>query len=221
MRRALLRKNASGGGFAFGNCLDYDATGYVSLNMSVTNQWSYVFWFYPTAIGIQFLAAANSSTNFIRFDDEETMRFRVSTNNVFTWPTGTIAINNWHSCVVTFDAGEQKMYIDGVASSSNPMTAVDLSWDFTYLGRRGTSGSQFYGYQDESAFYDGTIWTAANAVSFHNGGAGISAPDVVASPTAHWKFDESGTDTTLVDSSGNGNNGTLISFPSSGMWIAH
>jgi hypothetical protein len=74
---------------------------------------------------------------------------------------------------------------------------------------------------DEFAILKGTGATATNVTDLYNGGVGADFETVMGSSDIYHKLDGTGTDTTSLDSSGNGNDLTLNNFPASGMWIDH
>ena len=73
---------------------------------------------------------------------------------------------------------------------------------------------------DEAAVWESSVATQQNVTDLYNSGNGALASDIIASPTAYYRMNESGTDTTATDETGN-YNGTLNNFPTSGMWVAH
>lgn len=116
--------------------------------------------------------------------------------------TGTLTNGTTYSIGVTYDAsGNYAFYINGVLSGSGTnLQAIT----FTGNARLGDKQSlEFYAGVLDFFHYYNTALTATNALHIHNG---IEPP--TASLQARYYMDE-GTGTTIADSSGNGNTGTL------------
>ena len=220
MRRALLRKNASGGGFAFGNALDFDGVDdYLDIPyLSAIGDFTYSCWANYDTLNAIFISNSTTGVHFIRTTSSTQIQYRVNTSTYFTIPT--LSTGTWYHFMFTRSSGNGRVYVNGVESSSGSQAVGTINLAFNFMGKRST-GDFMDGKYDECAFWNGTVGTLTNAKDLYNSGAGALASDVIASPTWYYRMNESGTDTIAVDSSGNGNDGTLTNFPASGMWVAH
>ena len=134
----------------------------------------------------------------------------------------------WQHIFITYDGTGSvvKCYVNGVDITNKTQTGsipatLPNNTGSVLMGQFLGLGRWMDGIMDENALWGNVVGTAQNAIDLYNSGNGALASDVIASPTAYWRMDESGTDQTAIDSSGNGNNGTLNNFPSSGMWVIH
>ena len=109
------------------------------------------------------------------------------------------------------------MYLDGTESTSGTQVITAT----ITLNKSGTTYGFFDGLYDDVNLWNAHTATAAEVSALYNGGAGQYSEEVIPSPTLHWKLNETGTATTAVDSSGNGNNGTLNNFTLPGAWVPH
>ena len=149
-------------------------------------------------IGIEFLV---TSTGVLRFDlsDTASTLFRVSA------PAATITAGSWQHVMVTYDgsgsAAGIKLYKNGKLLSStieyNTANTNAVSTTDFQIGSRDGANQLFSGEIDEVKIYNYQRAASQVAYDFNRGG-----------PILHWKMDEC-QDTTLNDSSGNGNNGTV------------
>ena len=226
MRRALLRKNASGGGFAFGNALQFDGTDDLVTFSGTTASSSFTlsYWFKwdGTQSGIPFGQTAGG-TNYLGYMASvasSNIYCRLSGTNTFTFPDSN-GDDLWHHVLITKDvSNNMKCYKDGVESTSGTLTSATANFTLNRLGQR--DGSLIYkGLLDDVCYIEGVVGSSTDAVDIYNGGSGANAQSILGSATVYFHLDESGTDTTALDSSGNGNDGTLTNFPASGMWVAH
>ena len=128
---------------------------------------------------------------------------------------------NWHHyvAVVTFGT-DIKLYIDGTLEASTEIYGSTPTWETTDNNqplRIGESNSGFdtEGHLDEAAAWKGAALSALNVKSIYNNGVpndltnpSSYATDQSSSLAGYWRMEE-GTGTTVADSSGNGNIGTL------------
>ena len=123
--------------------------------------------------------------------------------NPWAWRGGTdapISPNKWQYVVITNDSdGLQKIYIDGVEKHSESSGgAITSNSDVVTIGARNAgAGSFFGGLIDEVKIYNYARTPAQIAWDYNRGG-----------PAGHWKFNEC-QGTTVNDSSGNNNTGTI------------
>src|SRR5581483_12494229 len=113
--------------------------------------------------------------------------------------------NQWHHVAATYDAGGAHLFVDGnlVASQAVASTIVQTGDPLT-IGTLDLTGDIFSGVIDEVRI--------SNVVRY-TGSFTPSGPYVAdANTKGLWHFDE-GSGSTVADSSGNGNTGTLVNGP--------
>jgi hypothetical protein len=230
--RLGIYSQAAGGGapFAFGNALEFDGVNdYVSSALSSytqTNDITLSFWIkedtpssfnaimtIPMSGGQPLTLLYDSGGSYGQF----TFGVRgLSSNRVSSGITKT----NWNHILLS---GKPSIglscYINGVLISTVATGALGVYANNFDLGRYG--GSYGNVMLDEVAVLGGTAATLTNAQNLYNSGNGADFNSVMGSSDVYYHLDESGTATTAVDSSGNGNDGTLNNFATSGMWVAH
>ena len=221
--------------FAFGNALEFDGVNdYVSLMganaIKSAQPFSMSFWF--NAVDATSTRLAGFSTNAGRglFIGLST---GVYANLYFICADGssnrishTFSNNTWYHCVITYNGlgfttrSNYNCYINGASKTVNASSVFSSAASEVTIGAQGSlfGGS---GIQDEWYYWDNYELTSTDVSNLYNGGSGDYASVVASTPTFELTFNESGTDTTAVDSSGNGNNGTLNNFTLPGAWVAH
>jgi len=111
-----------------------------------------------------------------------------------------VSVNDdeWHHVVGTYDGNDIKIYIDGVSKATTPHVGdIDSDINQAVLISRNITNTRFNGLIDQVRIYDYARTPAQVAWDYNKG-----------KPIAHYKMDK-GEGTTIYDSSGNGNNGTL------------
>jgi len=104
--------------------------------------------------------------------------------------------NKWHHYEVIYHSNSVDLYVDGIYRGSTSTMFDSVTYPLALIGNY-SGGSQPAGYIDHVKIYDYARTPAQVAWDYNKG-----------KPIAHWRFDE-GQGTTIYDSSGNGNNGTL------------
>jgi hypothetical protein len=146
---------------------------------------------------------------------------------------------NWSHVFIVYDGTQSttinrvKMWVNGVSvpastgyngDAPSSLDTSDLS-NFNigvWPSQTGFAPVYYLGLMDELAIWTDHVGTATDAVNLYNSGNGALATDVIASPERYYRLDESGTATTTVDASGNGNTGTLLNFTSPpDYWVTH
>ena len=222
MRRALLRKNASGGGFSFGNALDIPGnpvpgTPVTFTSVATTDDFTLQIWIKPYTFS-HFCMISLGTPGYFQFRSSTLFRLRTGVNNDFTISTPMVA-SNWYHVVLSVISGIARLYVNGVVSAS---THNISSYTFNWQTISTSAVNGIDSIVDEYAINDTTGATATNVTDLYNGGSGADFDSIMGSSAVYYHMNESGTDTTAVDSSGNGNDGALsIYFPTSGMWVAH
>lgn len=123
-----------------------------------------------------------------------------------------ITPGDWNHVCGTWDGSTVKIYVNGVAGSngsqSGSQTATTEHLD---IGRLDSNSYNFSGILDDLRIYNVALTAGQVAAMYAN-----TTPAPTSGLIGHWKLDD-GSGTTAVDSSGNGNNGTLVNGPT---WTA-
>ena len=218
--RLGIYSQAAGGetpAFAFGNALQFDGINdYVSV--TETNslpEYTISSWFKVDSFNTFFASNSNSFVNiWMRFSTRFYVR-DVSGGLTASFAFPALSVGTWNHFALVGTGGNARMYINGVESTSLSQPLGNMQ--FANLGKASTS--YFGGIIDETSIWTSAL-TAGQISNQYNSGNGNYA-DVDVTPLVWLKLNESGTATTAVDSSGNGNDGTLNNFPASGMWVVH
>lgn len=111
-------------------------------------------------------------------------------------------IATWYFIATTWDGTTLKLYINGVLVTSATPTVNTLATAGINVGRRGTSGGSYYkGKIDEPRIWNVAL-TGAQILSLYN--TGVAPSGLV----LEYMFNE-GAGTTVADTSGNANTGTI------------
>jgi len=209
--------------FAFGNALQFDGVNnYVSCsNITLTTISTLSFWFNISDADRDGTIFANSADSNTAYRILSSTQIRIVSGGVSDFTVPTIVTGTWYHCLIAIGATNTRLYLNGVESTTGalPNRLVTIN----QLGKYYLSSGAFNlnGLLDEVAVWSGTHeGTLIDAQNLYNSGNGALASDVIASPTAYWRMNGSGTDTTAVDEQGT-YDGTLNNFPTSGMWVAH
>lgn len=134
---------------------------------------------------------------------------RADGSNKATTTSTTFTLGNYHHIVASWTSGAAaKIYIDGVEASYSAAVASTTPGDDTantlYFGNNTTGLGSFGGTFRRVRLWRNYALTASDVTSLYGGGSAASAP------TAEYLFTE-GSGTTVADTSGNANNGTVVS----------
>ena len=185
MRRALLRKNASGGGFAFGNCLDFDGPNdYLSFAQygSTTNTLAVSCWINGDDINtINWPIISDSSTNnYIRVNAiNNRVVVRINSTNYFF--TGfSFSNSTWYHLVMSSNAGSCRVYLNGIESTAGALSIPASSPSTNNFARLGfdNGGNYANGKFDEWGLWYGSYLTPTDVATLYNGGAGADVSTV-------------------------------------------
>jgi hypothetical protein len=124
----------------------------------------------------------------------------------------------WHHIVHTYEAGQNKLYVDGalgaMATATKGAAPTSEVWLASFRGRDLFFGGQL----DDIRIYDRAL-TSAEITTLYSGAAAVIDP-APAKPTAaipdlvgYWKMDETVAGTILADSSGQGSTGIPVNRP--------
>ena len=216
-------------GFGFGNALDFDGVNdYVSLPTwgTTTSNLTISVWLNLTsASGLQAVISSTAS-DFCHFqlNSGAVGGYIYGPNVLFSSTTnfGGSNLGTWFHVVLTYELGITKLYVNGVLETTSFSSATPITAPTTFNMGVGIGGGRFlHGVLDEVGVDRTKTATQVQVTALYNSGNGDDFTTVMGSSNNYYKLNESGTDTIAVDSSGNGNDGTLTNFPASGMWVAH
>lgn len=153
---------------------------------------------------------------FFRFDSSTSATFQTSIGTSTTW-TISASSTGWNHVAISLNGGVNELWINSVKSTGTTENYDAEAINISLIGRSDTSYGLFV--MDELIIdADGTL-TQAQVDSLYKGGSGTLSNTVITSPDIFYRFDQT-SGTTVVDSSGNGNNATLY-FPTNGDWSPH
>ena len=212
----------------FENALEFDG---VNDNVSFTaiakpalsNGLCFGFWvnFSSTPNFEYILGDSTNGNQWFRWNNSTSATFRSrsagAATTTFSFPA--ISTSTWYYIAVSLNGGVNEMWINGTKYTGDTDNYDNENISFDRIGEGSGAYGQFI--LDELFVKTESSLTQQNVDDLYNGGLGATATSVIASPNVYYKFNESGTDTTAVDASGNSNNGTLNNFPASGMWVSH
>ena len=212
----------------FENALEFDG---VNDNVSftavskpaLTNGLCFGFWlnFSSTPNFEYILGDSTNGNQWFRWNNSTSATFRSrsagAATTTFSFPA--ISTSTWYYIAVSLNGGVNEMWINGTKYTGDTDNYDNENISFDLIGESSGAYGQFI--LDELFVKTESSLTQQNVDDLYNGGLGATATSVIASPNVYYKFNESGTDTTAVDASGNSNNGTLNNFPASGMWVSH
>jgi len=154
---------------------------------------------------------------FFRFDSSTSATFQTSTGTSTTW---TISANStgWNHVAMSLNGGVNELWINSVKSTGTTEDYDEEAINISLIGRSDTSYGLFV--MDELIIdaRNATL-TQAQVDLLYKGGKGVLSNTVITAPDIFYRFDQT-SGTTVVDSSGNGNNATLY-FPTNGDWSPH
>ena len=182
-------------------------------------------WYKPTGINQGYVSSGSINDTYCLFLNGNTdARFRTSAGAavaIFTPPV-TMSTGTWYHLLMYRSGSNVYYFQNAIASPSNPIAPPIGNLTVDRLGVRQNLTVPLDGAMDELGIAN-VAPTSQQITDLYNGGSGADFATIMGSGNTllHYKFNESGTDTTAVDSSVNGNDGALVSFPASGMWVAH
>jgi len=206
--------------FAFGNALKFDG---VNDNVTFTStssvgDISLSFWIRTTGGSMYFWGKDISS--YIQFLTSNRIRLNNSGIGDHSFTKITYGDNNWHNIAILNTGTNIRLYADGQFEAS----ASSVNYPSDTLGKNPTQTSDFYNgivdqvVQANTAFASDAVADAA-ATAIYNNGSGQKPENIFTGTKLVYELNETGTATTAVDSSGNGNNGTLNNFALPGAWV--
>jgi hypothetical protein len=221
-------KSFSTPGASAGNALSFDGVndyvGIPLLNLSGGNTLTIEAWIKPADLTTPAYAEIIRQTGFsvndwlLSFQNHGTvLAFGLTAGGAYQ--ELHVAINpanytdgNWHHVAAVYDGTTKHLYIDGVqVGTTNQSGNVSFGGSNHTIGSSGGASEFFNGLIDEVRF-----WSTARTVTQLQQNMNQSLTGQEAGLVGYWRFDE-GSGTTTADSSGSGNNGTLINGP---LWVA-
>jgi hypothetical protein len=153
----------------------------------------------------------NASGVLLYVDTDRKIYFRTNQAgaNTSAASTGTVPLNTWTHVAITRSGTTVTFYINGVASGSGSTTNPVVATAAFEIGAR-AGAFLFSGMLNDVRYYS-TSLSAGEVSNIYQGNASPNS-----ALAGHWKLTE-GTGTTVADSSGYGNTGTLVNSPA---WVA-
>jgi len=208
----------------FLNALTFDGANdrveHTQIDIAINEDFTYNMWINPKSTDLKALYTGDGpNTNALVTLNNVIRPFIDNTLYFFTLDS-TVITNRWAMITVTRISGVLNVYKDGKDSVGGGQVVTSATNFDAFGDDRTPTGFGFFGTFDEISIYKGTGTTAAQALELYNDGFGKDPNTVIGTPTAYWKLNESGTDTTAIDEEGNFD-GTLEDFPVSDMWVDH
>lgn len=201
-----------------GTALDFcGSTSYVSLPTgvvsSLTGDYTVSAWVKPASNAtwsrLFDIGTGSAASMFLTLSDGTELRYAITTSGAGGEQRingkGTLPLNQWSLVTVTVAGTTGTLYVNGTAVGTNTAMTVHPSAfgasTRNYIGKSQYSDPALNGAVDDFNIYSRAL-SAAEVATLASGQAG--AGDV-----AHYAFDETG-GATVLDSSGNARNGTII-----------
>lgn len=227
----LSRRRYASSGFAFNNALQFDGVDdYVSFNdtsiyCAQALAWSFNIWVKKTGTAsFQTVLKLKSGVNLSPFVvfistngsySDISLGGRTSSIRVKVQSVTPSFLNNWKMVSVTYNGlgastlSNYNIFLDGSVVTAISASAFSNDIDISLLGSS-TSGAFLDGLEDNFAFWDSELTITQMSNQWNSGNGNFANVDVA--PRTYYKMDESDPATTLVDSSGNGNDAQLNDF---------
>ena len=173
------RRYVSGGGFAFGNCLDFDGTNdYLSFTQgSASDTFALSCWVNGDNIATSNfpLVGDSNTSNYIRVNNANSriiVRNYTGTNTFFSG--FSFSNSTWYHIVVSSNALSCRVWVNGSESSSGTQTIASSPGDVNQYERLGFDNGPNYanGRFDEWGLWYGSYLTPTDVATLYNGGNG-------------------------------------------------
>lgn len=200
--------------FSFGNALKPDGFDDFILIPDLAignNDACFSFWFKSTVFADIIFGRHNGSIGGLNIS-----RTIISINDGLTARNFTVPLmvnDTWYHVFFSFNYANQtgRLWLNGVESSTGEITVRANNMIIKSLVNQNSPVVQRDFAIDELCIWIGVEGTEQNAIDLYNGGNGALASDIISSPTAYWRCNESDGATTLTDETGN-YNGTMVNF---------
>lgn len=199
------------------SALSFSGSNYVqvpgSSSLNVSNNLTIEAWAKPASVsGFADIAGKGSSYELAVQQADYGFQVLFQMLSGGTWysatsvPSGALAPNQWYHIAATYDGSTMRIYINGVQMGSLAVSGtIDTSTAPFRIATVDAQTDNFTGEIDEVR--------VSNTIRYTGGFKPSSGPFTSdANTMGLWHLDE-GTGTTTVDSSGNNNNGSLVSTP--------
>lgn len=194
-------KGKNGSALLFDGTAGVDAIGAFTPPAIMT----YGTWLNARGLGENSLGRIAVHSNFDIFLQASSVQFQANWSTAGKWTVPIPTFGTWHHLVVVYNSGsvanDPTIYIDGVSQTvtetQTPVGSITLSSATLRIGNTSADDRTFDGSIDDTKIYDYARTAAQVAYDFNRGG-----------PQGYWKFNEC-QGTTLNDSSGLGNTGTI------------
>jgi hypothetical protein len=147
-----------------------------------------------------------TATDKIMFGTRDDCNFGVNVTGATSIPA-----NVWTHVAGSWDGSTLRVFVNGVSdgalASNRPQKPGNSAMKIGERGNAGVANSFFNGQIDEVR-----LWGVARTAAQINANKGVCVPVNSAGLNGYWKFDE-GLGTTAIDSTANGNAGTLVNAP--------
>lgn len=212
--------------FDFGNALKFDGVNdYVTIpTISGYSNLTLNFWIkIQTGSGYGYIFSDSNGRGIAVREDASGAGFSAGElyfyTGVLVHTTCIIPFNEWTMISIVFDGATWKIYKNAILQYTVTATAF---FNINRIGRwNTTTANHFAGTLDELVIYLSDL-SPLDIENIYNSGNYTNPTSIVASPLSYYEFNESGAETTLTDSSGNGNDGTLNNFTTPpDYWVAH
>jgi len=219
----MLTGSAASPSFSFGNALQFDGVNdFVNYSAVYSGSESRTVeaWIRVTSADLSgtrylFGQSGTAAANHFHLDIRSGVLTFTAAGGAFTFSTSKtfLADTNYH-VAVTYDGTTVVVYVDGLNVGSQNYS---LNTDGTLfrLGVRIDINLVYAGLINEFR-----MWNVARTQQEIQDNKEVNVIGQTGL-LVYSRMNETGTDTTATDSSGNGNNGTLNNFPVSGMWVAY
>ncbi|NYF09532.1 putative cell wall-binding protein [Leifsonia sp. AK011] len=187
-------------------------TGVVS---GLSGDWSISTWVKPKAVTtwsrVFDFGTGQSANMFLTVSAGNGPRFAITSGGAgsekqLNWTGQNLPLDQWTNVTIVSSGTTGTMYVNGNAVSTNTSFTTKPSalgqTNRNYIGKSQYSDPAYNGAVDDLAIYDRAL--SAQEV------ATIATGQAAAGNVANYKFDETSNFTTLVDSSGNSRNGTIV-----------
>ena len=209
--------------FEFGNALTFAGSNdYVSFTTQIdlSGVFTYSIWMKMTSYDDYVSTSVFTNNYHFNNQNSTTIRFNLDgSTSSFSFPS--VALNVWENYVLTRDSlSRLRLYRNGLESTTGFLTN-NKTLKVGSLGNYPTGTLPIAGTLDEIGILSGVQATPTQITELYNGGLGNDFVSVMGSANLHYKLNESSPASTAVDSSGNGNDGTLVNFDTATCWVAH
>ncbi|MDH6182610.1 putative cell wall-binding protein [Microbacteriaceae bacterium SG_E_30_P1] len=187
-------------------------TGIVS---GLTGDWSISTWVKPKTVAtwsrVFDFGTGQSANMFLTVSAGNGPRFAITSGGAgsekqLNWTGQNLPLDQWSNVTIVSSGTTGTMYVNGNAVSTNTAFTTKPSalgqTNRNYIGKSQYNDPAYNGAVDDLAIYDRAL--SAQEV------AALASGQVGAGNVANYKFDETSNFTTLIDSSGNNRNGTVV-----------